>query len=173
MISAIKTRAAELERTIDEDHFGAGFGFRFGKPDEPIIQRYNELLSKRLGKEPSGFTAVGDASAMMALVHEFRDAGVHKFILRPIASGTDEMLAQTRLMIERLLPEPGACDVEKATVGEELVAAIEGEDVARHLGVVVAAVGAGAGQAVLLVHEQHAADGAAGAALRCGRLKAC
>ena len=42
---------------------------------------------------------------MMALVHDFHDAGVHKFILRPIASGADEMIEQTKLMVERLIPE--------------------------------------------------------------------
>lgn len=105
VIAAIKTRAAELDRKIADDHFGAGFGFRFGSPDEPIVARYNELLSKRLGKEPSGFTAAGGVSEMMQLVHEFHAAGVHKFILRPIASGTDDMLKQTKSMVEQLIPE--------------------------------------------------------------------
>jgi len=104
VIAAIKARAAQLGRTIDADHFGAGFGFRFGSDDEPIVTRYNELLRKRLGKDPAGFTAVGGVDEMMSLVQEFHDAGVHKFILRPIASGTDEMIGQTRLMVEHLLP---------------------------------------------------------------------
>ena len=78
VISAIKARATELDRNIAEDHFGAGFGFRFGSADEPIVKRYNELLAKRLGKEPSGFTAVGDVEQMMGLVHEFHAAGAHK-----------------------------------------------------------------------------------------------
>lgn len=105
VIAAIKSRAAEFGRRIDDDHFGAGFGFRFGSADEPIVVRYNELLTKRLGKAPEGFTAVGDVDQMMRLVHDFRAAGVHKFILRPIASDTAEMLDQTKKMVERLLPE--------------------------------------------------------------------
>ena len=105
VISAIKTRAQELGRKIDDDHFGAGFGFRFGRPDEPMVERYHQMLSKRLNKDPDGFTAVGGVSEMMALVHEFHAAGVHKFILRPIASGTEDMLSQTRLLVEKLLPE--------------------------------------------------------------------
>jgi len=108
VIAAIKTRAMELGRPMDPDHFGAGFGFRFGSPDEPIVARYNALLSQRLGKEASGFTAVGDTGEMMALAREFLAAGVRKFILRPIASGTADMLNQTRLMIEKLLPEIAA-----------------------------------------------------------------
>ena len=105
VISAIKERAAELGRKIADDHFGAGFGFRFGSPDDPIVQKYNEGLAKRLGREPEGFTAVGGVEEMMALVHDFHDAGVHKFILRPIASGADEMIEQTKLMVEKLIPE--------------------------------------------------------------------
>ncbi|GIT38867.1 MAG: hypothetical protein Ct9H300mP8_00630 [Gammaproteobacteria bacterium] len=40
----------------------------------------------------------------MALLHEFRQAGVHKFVLRPIASGTEDMLEQTRQLVEKVLP---------------------------------------------------------------------
>lgn len=105
VISAIKTRAKELGRSIDDDHFGAGFGFRFGSLDEPIVQQYQKGLKARLGKDPEGFTAVGGVDEMMALVKEFQAAGVQKFILRPIAKGTDEMIKQTRLMVEKLIPE--------------------------------------------------------------------
>ena len=105
VIQAIKDRAAELDRPMDPDHFGAGFGFRFGSPDEPIIERYNTLLSKRLGREARGFTAVGGPEEMIELAKEYIDAGVRKFILRPIASGTKDMIEQTRRMAEELLPE--------------------------------------------------------------------
>ena len=40
----------------------------------------------------------------MNLLNEFRAAGVHKFILRPIAFGTEDMLEQTQLMIDEILP---------------------------------------------------------------------
>ncbi len=105
VISGIKRRAQELGRQIADDHFGAGFGFRFGSNDEPIVSRYTEGLKKRLGKDPEGFTAVGGVPEMMALVQDFHAAGVHKFILRPIAHGTDDMLDQTRQMVEKLIPE--------------------------------------------------------------------
>jgi probable F420-dependent oxidoreductase len=104
VIAGIKKRVSELGRTIDDDHYGAGFGFRFGSADEPVCQRYVELLTKRLGREPDGFLAVGDTSDIMALLHEFRDAGAHKFILRPVAADSDDFIAQTRLFVEKLLP---------------------------------------------------------------------
>ena len=105
VIAAIKKRAAELNRRIPDDHFGAGFGFRFGSPDEPMVVKYNKFLTARLKKEPKGFTAVGGVSEMMDLVHEFHAAGVHKFILRPIASGAADMIEQTKMMVEQLIPE--------------------------------------------------------------------
>ena len=49
--------------------------------------------------------AVGGCEQIMVLLHRFRDAGVHKFILRPIAQGTEDFINQTRLLIERVLPE--------------------------------------------------------------------
>ncbi len=105
IIEGIKARTAELGRQIDEDHYGAGFGFRFGSPDEPIIHRYNELLTKRLGRDPKGFMAIGGTEEIMRLLADFRKAGVHKFILRPIASGTTDMMTQTERLIEEVLPE--------------------------------------------------------------------
>jgi alkanesulfonate monooxygenase SsuD/methylene tetrahydromethanopterin reductase-like flavin-dependent oxidoreductase (luciferase family) len=112
VITAIKQRAAELDRKIDDDHFGAGFGFRFGRHDEPLVARYNEQFQKRLGKDPAAYSAIGGVEDMMALVHDFHAAGVHKFVLRPIASGTEDTLEQTRLMVDQLLPEISALNRE-------------------------------------------------------------
>ena len=105
MIRAIKDKTVEFDRQIDEDHFGAGFGYRFGTEDDPISQRYKEALAKRLGKSPDGYLAIGGSEEIMTLLNAFRGAGVHKFVLRPIAFGTEDMLDQTRLMIEQILPE--------------------------------------------------------------------
>lgn len=104
VIAAIKARTRALGRSIDEDHYGAGFAFRFGDPAEPIVARYQALLEKRLGRKPEGFLAVGDTAEIMALIDRFRAAGVHKFILRPIAANGDDFIEQTRRFIDRLLP---------------------------------------------------------------------
>jgi len=108
VIAAIKQRSGELGRSIDVDHFGAGFGYRFGSPNDPISQRYLQGLAARLGKAADDYVAIGDADTIMARLDEFRAAGVHKFILRPIAFGTEEMLAQTRQLIDRVLPRVAA-----------------------------------------------------------------
>jgi probable F420-dependent oxidoreductase len=104
VITAIKARVTELGRHIDEDHFGAGFGFRFGSPDDPVSRRYLEALEARLGKDPAAFVAIGDAETIVERIRAYRAAGAHKFILRPMASGTEDMLAQTRRCIEEVLP---------------------------------------------------------------------
>ncbi|MDA8952752.1 LLM class flavin-dependent oxidoreductase [Pseudomonadales bacterium] len=104
VIEAIKINAGELGRKIDDDHFGAGFGFRFGKQSDPMVQKYNEVLEKRLGKDPAAYSAVGGVDEMMAMVEDFHASGAHKFILRPIASGTAEMIEQTQMLVEQLLP---------------------------------------------------------------------
>jgi hypothetical protein len=41
----------------------------------------------------------------MALVERFRQAGVHKFILRPIARGGRDVIEQTQTLIREVLPE--------------------------------------------------------------------
>lgn len=105
VIEAIKAKAAEFGRDIDEDHYGAGFGIRFGNAEEPIMQRYIGGFTRAMGKPPDAFTAVGGAKEIMAKLRGFREAGAHKFILRPIAAGTDDMIAQTKRMIDDVLPE--------------------------------------------------------------------
>lgn len=61
-----------------------------------------------MGQDPSNYTAIGGAPEIMALLDEFRQAGVHKFVLRPIASGTEDMLDQTRQLVEKVLPSVAA-----------------------------------------------------------------
>ena len=69
------------------------------------MQRYVAGFTRSLGKPPEAFTAVDGCDDIMALLTRFRTAGAHKFVLRPIASGTDDMIAQTRRLIEEVLPE--------------------------------------------------------------------
>src|SRR6202012_3590729 len=37
VITGIKAALKDTARTIDEDHYGAAFGFRFGGPDDPGV----------------------------------------------------------------------------------------------------------------------------------------
>ncbi len=93
------------ERSIDEDHYGAGFAFRFGSADEPLCRKHDEVLAKRLGKDPSRLRAIGGVDEILSLLDDFRAVGVHKFILRPIAASGAEVMSQTEQLIEAVLPE--------------------------------------------------------------------
>jgi probable F420-dependent oxidoreductase len=104
MVAAIKAAAEEAGRTIDDDHYGAGIPYRFGRVDDPALAPLFEAYKKRTGREPADYFAVGDAAAIVARIAEYVDAGVSKFILRPAARGDDEIMAQTRRLIDEVLP---------------------------------------------------------------------
>ena len=108
IVAAIKKAAAEAGRTIDDDHYGAGIPYRFGSPDDPALVPLFEAYRKRTGRDPSDYFAIGDADAIVAKIADYVDAGVSKFILRPSARGDDEIMAQTRRLIDEVLPRVAA-----------------------------------------------------------------
>ena len=103
-IAAIKRALAESGRTIDEDHYGAGIPFRFGRHDDPGMEAAFEAYLARTGRDPLGYFAIGDAETVLARIAAYVDAGVSKFILRPVARGDSDVLDQTRRLIEQVLP---------------------------------------------------------------------
>jgi probable F420-dependent oxidoreductase len=104
MVTGIKAALKETGRSIDEDHYGATFSFRFGSPDDPIAKRTSDALAARLKKDPSRFMVVGDGAAIRARVQEYIDAGCSKFVLLPMTTGAEDMTEQTRLVIDEVLP---------------------------------------------------------------------
>ena len=108
VVVAIKEAAAEVGRTIDPDHYGAGIPYRFGRPDDPALVPLYEAYKKRTGREPRDYFAIGDAEAIVQRIAQYVEAGVSKFILRPQAKGDDDVMAQTRLLIDKVLPRVAA-----------------------------------------------------------------
>jgi alkanesulfonate monooxygenase SsuD/methylene tetrahydromethanopterin reductase-like flavin-dependent oxidoreductase (luciferase family) len=108
VVAAIKAAATEAGRSIDEDHYGAGFAFHFGSRDAPGVGRAMDAYAKRTGRDATHAFAVGDADTLLARVAEYVDAGVSKFILRPLGVDDDAILAQTHLLIEQVLPRAEA-----------------------------------------------------------------
>ncbi len=47
-----KAAAAEAGRAIDDDHYGAGIAYRFGRPDEPGLGRLYDAYRRRTGRDP-------------------------------------------------------------------------------------------------------------------------
>ena len=105
VIAGIKTALKDTGRTIDDDHYGAAFAFRFGGPDDPGVARFMEQYKARTGRDPHDTVAIGDAETVMRRLQAYIEVGVSKFILRPIADGDAEMLAQTRRLVEDVLPQ--------------------------------------------------------------------
>jgi probable F420-dependent oxidoreductase len=101
IVAAIKRATAEAGRAIDEDHYGAGFPFYFGSPSDSVVPGAMAAYAKRTGRDPQGYFAIGDERAIFDRVAEYVDAGVAKFILRPIG---DDIIGQTRRLIEKVLP---------------------------------------------------------------------
>jgi len=104
VVAAIKAAASEAGRSIDEDHYGAGFAFHFGSLNAPAVGRAIDAYAIRTGRDATHAFAVGDVDTILARVAEYVDAGVSKFILRPLGGDDDAILAQTRLLIEQVLP---------------------------------------------------------------------
>jgi probable F420-dependent oxidoreductase len=104
VIAGIKAALLETGRTIDEDHYGAAFAFRFGGPDDQGVAKVMEQYRARTGRDPNALFAIGDADMILQRLSDYIEAGASKFILRPIADGDADMLAQTRRLIEEVLP---------------------------------------------------------------------
>jgi probable F420-dependent oxidoreductase len=105
-VAAIKKALPEAGRSIDEDHYGASFPYYFGAPSDPVVGRAMDAYAKRTGRDPKRQFAVGDANTILDRVGEYVAGGVQKFILRPIGPG-EQVLAQTKLLIEQVLPQVG------------------------------------------------------------------
>jgi alkanesulfonate monooxygenase SsuD/methylene tetrahydromethanopterin reductase-like flavin-dependent oxidoreductase (luciferase family) len=110
-VAAIKAATREAGRSIDEDHedhYGAGFAFHFGSRDAPAATKAMDAYAKRTGRDPGHAFAIGEADTILGRIAEYVDVGVSKFILRPLGGDDDTLLAQTRLLIEQVLPRAEA-----------------------------------------------------------------
>lgn len=103
VVRAIKAAAKDAGRRIADDHYGAGIPFRFGAWDEPAVKRQAESYAKRFQRDPSAYFAVGDTDAIIDCLRAYVEAGVSKFVLRPLA-GADDIMHQTQRLIDEVLP---------------------------------------------------------------------
>ena len=106
VVKAIREQSAANGRPLDDDHYGAGFAFRFGSKDEPVVQQNEAGLARIPDAPPPGsYIAAGDAGVIRSRLREYIEAGVSKFVLRPIATGDDELMEQTARLCEEVIPE--------------------------------------------------------------------
>jgi probable F420-dependent oxidoreductase len=104
VIAGIKAGLLETGRAIEEDHYGAAFAFRFGGPDDPGVAKVMEHYRARTGRDPRDMFAMGDAEVILQRLNDYVAVGASKFILRPVADGDADVLAQTRRLVEEVLP---------------------------------------------------------------------
>lgn len=109
VIEAIRKASRAAGRPIPEDHYGAGFPFRFGSVDDPLVERFANARRAAAGTSSAGdgirdYVAAGDAAAILKRIDEYRAAGVSKFVLIPIAKGDDDLMDQTRQLIDNVIP---------------------------------------------------------------------
>jgi probable F420-dependent oxidoreductase len=105
IVAAIKDELLSVGRSIDPDHYGAGFGFRFGSWDDPEAQRAARVPSNAAaGFDPRAYYAIGGADAIVERCRQYTAAGVSKFVLIPIARGEREMVTQCERLIAEVIP---------------------------------------------------------------------
>jgi probable F420-dependent oxidoreductase len=105
VIAAIKAALAGNGRTIDKDHYGAGFPFWFGAPDDPGVGK-TLAAYRTLGlTDPLSYFAIGEADAIVERIATYIDAGISKFVLRPMGEDDAEIIAQTERLIAEVIPK--------------------------------------------------------------------
>jgi probable F420-dependent oxidoreductase len=105
IVRQIKQALLGTGRSIDLDHYGAGFGFRFGSWDDPDVARVAQ--APRLapaGFDPRAYYAIGDADAIVGRCREYTEAGISKFVLIPLARGEAAVMEQCQRLIAEVIP---------------------------------------------------------------------
>ena len=105
VVTGVKSALLKTGRTIDNDHYGASLLFRFGCGDDPVVASTAKGLAERVKQPTDRYMVAGNTNAIVSRINEFVEAGCHKFVLLPMANGTEEVMSQTRLFIEKILPE--------------------------------------------------------------------
>lgn len=103
-VAAIKQGMIDAGRDFEDDHFGTGINFRFGKWEDDVVVRAAERFERVGGRDSRDSFAVGGAAEILEKVRAFALAGLPKIILRPLASDDGDTMRQTELMINEVQP---------------------------------------------------------------------
>jgi probable F420-dependent oxidoreductase len=101
LVVAIRRELARAGRTIDPDHYGVTLPYRFGSLDDAPVRR---MAAARGEGAPPGWLAVGDAAAVTTALRAYVEAGASKFVMIPLARGEEDLVLQTRRLVEEVLP---------------------------------------------------------------------
>ena len=73
--------------------------------DGADLPKRTRSFEKRTGRDAKLHFAVGGADDILARIQGYADAGISKFILRPIGLSDSELIAQTQKLVEEVIPE--------------------------------------------------------------------
>ena len=105
IVERIRQATADAGRSIDDDHYGASFPFYFGKLGDEVMAKPVAAYALRSKADPADYFAVGDGDAIVERIAQYIDAGVSKFVVRPVAADGAFVLEQTRRLIDEVLPK--------------------------------------------------------------------
>jgi probable F420-dependent oxidoreductase len=83
---AIEEAAARSERSIDPEHFGISIPLSKEAPEPSVLEG---IRSRRPGVDPEAIVPVG-AGALRSMILRYIDAGLSKFVLRPLDGTTSK-----------------------------------------------------------------------------------
>jgi probable F420-dependent oxidoreductase len=98
-VQAIRAEGRRIGRSIPDDHYGATILYRIGsvtKSEPGVRPEYRSLIEK--------VQAIGEPGVVLERLREFRNGGVCKFIAIPLADNSKDMMEQTRLLDQEVLP---------------------------------------------------------------------
>ena len=105
VVKKIQQKALQNGKIIDTDHYGAGFSYRIGDWNEPIVQNAAKFFSRRFpDNDPREFIAVGKVSDIQSRINEYIEVGISKFVLRPLVNSESELFNQTRELCKNIIP---------------------------------------------------------------------
>lgn len=107
-VARIKAELLETGRSIDPDHYGVSLPLRIGRPDDPAVIAATRRFGARMKPEEAearlASFAVGTADHVIGVLRAFIANGIEKFVVLPIADNADDLIEQTRMLCEHVLP---------------------------------------------------------------------
>jgi probable F420-dependent oxidoreductase len=104
MVPRIQAHAAAAGRAIDDDHYGVIVPYWItGDRDAALERVAPAMLRLRPDASPAGYAALGSAADCRDLVRRYVDAGVSKFVMRPVCPPA-EIFAQLEQLTDEVLP---------------------------------------------------------------------
>ena len=87
------------------------------------MEREAAMLKGFPDRDPKQAMVVGDAEDIMARIRAYVDAGVSKFVLRPMGATDQAVYDQTRLLVEEIQPAIDALNESGIVPGAAMEAA--------------------------------------------------